>query len=255
MNLRCGDCATILQEVDSDSVDLTVTSPPYDNLRTYHGYSFDFPRIAAELYRVTKPGGVVVWVVGDQTTNGSESGTSFRQALHLKDIGFKLYDTMIFAKLNPVPRNHRRYQDSFEFMFVLSKGMPKTFNALLDASYTKKTRNKGMYSRDGQIRPGWNSSGRSTKTRSNIWSYGLGLERTGHPAVFPLALAEDHIRSWTNPGDMVLDPFMGSGTTGVAARRWGRRFLGIEISPEFFSMASDRLTSQPVSVFYRELNV
>lgn len=104
------DCLATMRKMPDNYVDLTVTSPPYDNMRKYDNFSFDFHSVAQELYRITQQGGVVVWVVGDQTKNGSESGTSFKQALYFKEtVGFKLYDTMIYRKSNPTPLNHKGY--------------------------------------------------------------------------------------------------------------------------------------------------
>ena len=133
------DCIEGMKKLESEIIDLTITSPPYDNLRKYNGYSFDFENIAKELYRTTKKGGVAAWVVNDSTVKGSETGTSFKQALFFKEIGFNLHDTMIFAKNNPVPLTHNRYEQQFEYMFILSKGKPKTFNGLkkLNKSYDK----------------------------------------------------------------------------------------------------------------------
>lgn len=236
-----GDSAEVLKALPANSIDLTVTSPPYDNLRTYNGFTFDFETIAAELYRVTKPGGVVVWVVGDATVNGSETGTSFRQALHFKDIGFNLHDTMIYAKQNYVPLTHNRYEQQFEYMFVLSKGKPATFRG-------QRTQSKGVlggstwYETDGTTRAAHRDSRPSTdKLKPNIWTYAIGSTRCGHPAVFPEQLAADHIASWSNPGDTVLDPFMGSGTTGKMALQAAREFVGIEISAEYIEIAKARI--------------
>lgn len=239
-----GDCVQVLKTLEQQSVDLVVTSPPYDNLRKYKGFSFDFENTAKELYRVLKDGGVVVWVVSDQTINGSESGTSFRQALFFKQIGFNLYDTMIWLKPSPAAPTQGRYYDVFEYMFVLSKGKPKTKNLLTDRKnksagtkskketrscredrkYTEETRTVKQYSR-----------------RFNVWQISRGQNKTKHPAVFPYKLAEDHILSWSNAGDTVLDPFMGSGTTGVASLNNDRMFIGIEISEEYFNQAKERI--------------
>jgi DNA modification methylase len=267
-----GDSALKLKELAADSIDLTVTSPPYDGLRTYgaarpevlsqehihnrprpakraFNYCFDFETIARELWRVTKPGGVVVWVVGDQTRDFTESGTSFRQALHFMDCGFCLYDTMIYASEKP-PATHRRYEQRFEFMFVLSKGRPKTFNPIMvpctNAGQTPKRRT--VRNTNGQL-GGFRQPQpvKATKIQGNIWTYATGA-RAGedkiahqHPAIFPTKLAEDHILSWSNPGETVLDPFSGSGTTAKMALKNGRKFIGIEISEEYMEIARKRI--------------
>lgn len=251
ITLHLGDCLDVLPTLPDESVDLTVTSPPYDNLRTYKGYIFDFEPTARELYRVTKEGGVVVWVVGDSTVKGSETGTSFRHALYFKELGFNLHDTMIYEKTGfryPFPN---RYHQVFEYMFVFSKGAPpKTFNSIndrvavwpdshrngnikreLDGSFTKR---KGRYAPAGRL-------GR----RYNVWRYHVGKNGDDnvikHPAVFPESLARDHILSWSNEGDTVLDPMMGSATTGKMAKLNGRKFIGIEVAPEYFEIAKNRI--------------
>ena len=240
--LMLGDCLERMREMPDGSVDLTVTSPPYDNLRRYHGYSFDFEGVARELYRLTKQGGVVVWVVGDATVNGSETGTSFRQALHFKNVGFNLHDTMIYAKENYVPLTHNRYEQQFEYMFVLSKGKPSSFNGLRVARATKRTDVGKFYECSGGPRlANTAGTGSTDKLRPNIWTYPVGGSTLSHPAVFPEQLAADHIASWSNPGDFVFDPFLGSGTTGKMALLAGRKFIGIEISDQYLDIARRRI--------------
>ena len=249
-DLIVGDSAEKLKVLSAGSIDLTVTSPPYDGLRTYNGYSFDFESIARELYRVTKPGGVVVWVVADQTKDGSESGNSFRQALFFKDIGFNLHDTMIYASEKP-PLTHNRYEQKFEYMFVLSKGKPKTFTPIKEPSkHAGKSASKRTFRQDaeGHLEPSHkNEKIADMKIRGNIWTYATGTVSASdsfakeHPAIFPEKLAEDHILSWSLPGDVVLDPMMGSGTTGKMAIKNGRNFVGIELSAEYVEIAKKRI--------------
>ena len=240
--LILGDCLDVLGEFDDNCIDLTVTSPPYDDLRTYNGYSFDFEPIARELYRVTKDGGVVVWVVGDQTKNGSESGASFRQALYFKECGFNLHDTMIWEKTGMLPTQDRYYA-IFEYVFILSKGKPKTMNFIEDKPNTAGGR---VQKKDAVINKGNQKDGVGTFVRkhigrrTNIWRIAIG-KKTGHPASFPEQLAHDHIISWSNEGDTVLDPFNGSGTTTKVAKQLNRRYIGIEISPEYLEIAKERL--------------
>lgn len=253
-NIIVGDSKEELSALEDESIDLTVTSPPYDNLRSYKGYTFDFEGIATELYRVTKKGGVVVWVVNDATIKGSESGTSFKQALYFIEIGFNLHDTMIYAKKNPPPNAGVRYQQSFEYMFVFSKGKPKTSNILLrkrrNKTGDKRTYRKKAFSRDKD--GNFNQNEYFVKEfvpRENIWFYYVGggnstkdMEAFKHPAIFPEELAKDHILSWSKEGDVVLDPFMGSGTTGKMAILHKRDFIGIEISKEYADLAKDRIS-------------
>ena len=232
-----GDAAVVLKNLPDNSVDLTITSPPYDNLRTYNGYSFDFETIARELFRITKDGGVVVWNVADATVKGSETGTSFRQALFFMDCGFNLHDTMIWEKTGMLPTQDR-YYNVFEYMFVFSKGKPKTMNFICDHKTTAGGR---VQKKDTCINKGKQKTGdgyfvrNEYSRRTNVWRIPIGQnkETAGHPAVFPEQLAHDHIITWSNPDDVVLDPFMGSGTTAKMALRTGRKCIGIEISSEY----------------------
>lgn len=232
-------------------IDLTVTSPPYDNLRTYNGYCFDFESVAKELFRVTKHGGVIVWVVGDATVKGSESGTSFRQALYFKEIGFNLHDTMIYKKANAMPNaNSKRYRQCFEYMFILSKGEPNTFNPItVDVKRFDVGRQR---QKNGSIE-NYEKKYSENKERKidNIFEYGVGGLNTGHPAIFPEQLANDHILSWSNEGDLIYDPFMGSGTTAKMAIKNNRNWIGSEISEEYCSIIEQRiLNAEPLLFSY-----
>ncbi len=229
-------------------IDLTVTSPPYDNLREYKGYSFPFEDIAKELFRVTKDGGVVVWVVGDATINGSETGTSFKQALYFMQCGFNLHDTMIYSKVNYMPLNDKRYENAFEYMFILTKGKIKTFNPLKESKTTENNNLKKWHRyNDGTYRVNQSTSESVDKVRSNIWDYVIGSAVSedkisfNHPAVFPEKLAEDHIVSWSNENDIVYDCFGGSGTTAKMAHKWKRNWILSEISKEYCDIAEKRL--------------
>lgn len=243
-----GDCSEIMQYIPSESIDLTVTSPPYDNLRTYKGFVFPFEDIAKELYRITKKGGVVVWVVGDSyDKNGSETLTSFKQVLFFKEIGFNIHDTMIYQKNSyPFPPTNRYYQQ-FEYMFVLSKGKPKTTNLLRCEAQGRKristTRNA-----DGTTSKTKYQTGHSTRIRDNVWLFDTGYMRTTkdkfayeHPAVFPEQLALDHILSWSNEGDIVFDPMCGSGTVLKMAYANNRQFIGVDYSVEYVQLAQKRV--------------
>lgn len=230
--------------VDKDSVDLTVTSPPYDNLRKYDGFSYDVENLIRELYRVTKDGGVVVWVCQDSCINGGESLTSFKTAIKFVENGFKLYDTMIWEKPSPQAPTEGRYYDVFEYMFIFSKGKPKTLNLLCD----RKNKTAGSVSKketrscreDRRIK----DEKRIVKEysrRFNVWMISREKNKTEHPAVFPIKLAIDHILSWSNEGDTILDPFAGSGTTLIAAKTKGRNYIGFELSKKYYDIIIKRL--------------
>ena len=256
INLMQGDCITEMQKMESNIIDLTVTSPPYDNLRTYTGtldWNFEiFKQVANELYRITKDGGVVVWVVGDATIKGSETGTSFRQALYFKDIGFNLHDTMIWEKstFSAVGALRTRYAPVFEYMFIIVKGKIKTFNPIKDKKNKHfGVKHHGTYRKiDGTTKEVVGKDKGKTVAefgqRHNVWQ--VNEEKVLnklHPAVFPEQLANDHIISWSNENDLVFDPFMGSGTTGKMAKLNNRRFIGIEKVPEYFEIAKNRVES------------
>ena len=245
--LHCANCVDFMADMEADSVDMTLTSPPYDDLRTYNGYTFDFESIAKGLFRITKQGGVVVWVVGDKI-NGGRTLTSFRQGLFFQAIGFQMHDVMIYQKKNTPFMRSNAYTNAYEFMFVMSKGKPNTFNALKTETtrHGKEllTSNKKP---DGTFQKVLRDRGKE-KTLTNIWSYAVGLGGTTkdkiafqHPAIFPEKLAQDHILSWTNPNDLVFDPMCGSGTTGKMALLNNRRFIGVDISQEYIDIATERL--------------
>jgi site-specific DNA-methyltransferase (adenine-specific) len=230
------NCLDTMKRMPDDYIDLVVTSPPYDNLRTYNGYSFDFESIAAELFRVTKWGGVVVWVVGDAVLKGTESGSSFRQALHFMSLGFNLHDTMIYEKNSPAypaRASGNRYTQIFEYMFVFSKGKPKSASMICD----KPNKWAGFKDFSGKLK----NPVPEFSPRNNIWRYVTSFNGVKHPAPFPEQLALDHVLTWSVEGDVVYDPFMGSGTTAKAAVMTGRQWLGSEISQEYVEIALKRL--------------
>lgn len=229
------NCLDTMSRFEDEVIDLTVTSPPYDNLREYNGYVFDFPGIAKELYRVTKKDGLLVWIIGDATIGGSETGSSFKQALHFIDLGFKLHDTMIYEKNSPAyPANREgsRYTQIFEYMFVFAKGeVPKQ---LICDKANKWAGHKDFGGKLKNPVPDFSP-------RNNIWKYTTSFNGVKHPAPFPELLAQDHIVSWSKPGDVVYDPFMGSGTTAKMALLNGRSFVGSEISSEYAELAFQRI--------------
>lgn len=240
-----------MRNMDAESVDLVVTSPPYDDLRNYKGFSFDFENVAQELLRVVKTGGVIVWIVSDATKEYSESGTSFRQALYFKEIGFNLYDTMIWCKDGGgAVGSNFSYTQNFEYMFVLSKGKPKAINLIKDKPNLSFKENKrvAVFEKSRRNVEQTNNKKRVInileKSKRNNWWVLTPKREDGsvfHPAVFPETLVRDHILSWSNEGDVVLDPFMGSGTTAKVARALGRKYIGFEISQEYCNLANKRL--------------
>ena len=251
-----GNCVKVMDQLEDESVDAFITSPPYDQLRNYNGYSFPFEDIARKMYQKLAQGGVIVWVVGDAVLKGSESGSSFRQAIFFQELGLNIHDTMIYEKNGssfPARRTGNRYSQVFEYMFVFSKGKPKTANLICDkpnkwsgfTSFgTSTNRNAaGELVKAKNRKPTPNFS-----PRHNVWKYNTGKKYTTnddfafkHPAMFPESLAEDHVMTWTNEGELIVDPFVGAGTTTKMAAINGRRWLGIDISEEYVDIANERM--------------
>lgn len=253
VSLICGDNCDVMGQLPRGSIDLVVTSPPYDDLRTYGGHSWDFYGVAWNLKRLLKDGGVIVWIVNDETKDGDETGTSMRQALHFKEIGLRLHDTMIYLKDGVAchdPRNCR-YRQQSEFMFVFSNGKPKAYNEIRDVPTInggKTIRSMSKRLEDGSMRRTADEGRVFTISercaRSTVWQFNADKADRGHPAIFPEALARDHVLSWSNEGDLVLDPFNGSGTTTKMAKLTGRRAIGIDVNPEYMPIAANRLRQE-----------
>lgn len=240
----CGDNCDVVGTFPRDCIDLVVTSPPYDDLRTYGGHTWDFYGIAWQLKRVLKPGGVIVWVVSDATKDGSETGTSMEQALHFKRLGLWLYDTMIWDKGCVTAPTESRYYATWEYTFVFSKGKPNTINLIEDrpnvSAGTKRTSLKNCRKEEREY-DGKDFITAPRGRRFNVWTVNPTCPPNGHPAVFPEDLARDHIRSWSKEGDVVLDPFNGSGTTTKMAREAGCHYIGIDVNQDYCDIARARL--------------
>ena len=259
INLIHGNCLKEMEQLirEGVQVDMTLTSPPYDNLRTYNGNNNLWNELVwksciEKLYNITKKGGIVVWVVGDATIKGSETGTSFKQALYFKEVGFNIHDTMIYEKSGVTP-SKTRYYPAFEYMFIFSKGKVKTFNPICDRKNRWRKRwgkTRVRRKKDGTFgKPYESKEAPEYGMRRNIWKYtqggGYGADNNiayNHPAIFPEKLAKDHILSWSNENDVILDPFMGSGTTGIICKQLNRKFIGIELEDKYFKIAETRIT-------------
>lgn len=250
-------------------VALIVTSPPYDGMREYGGYSgaFDFPAVADACVACLMPGGVLVWVVGDQIVDGGESGTAFSQALHFRSLGLRIHQTLIFQRWTVNGMCADRYHREHEYMFVLTKnGRPRVANMIADrrsAQPEKPVVKKLGMGRTGDVKLGADNltrhrlgvTGEFTR-RGSVWQYSVGgtgnmvgkheplRDVFAHPAIFPYALAADQVRSWSNPGDLVLDPMAGSGTTLRAAVDLGREAVGVEVNPEYCELIRERMRQE-----------
>ena len=253
------NCLTTMARMPDNFVDMVLASPPYDDLRDYEGYHFDFQPIAKELYRILKEGGVVIWVVGDKTENGTETGTSFRQALYFKEIGFNLHDTMIYYKNNPMPTAGKRYHQHFEYMFAFSKGTPNTFNPLKETTKYRGLANMKNRGKEGTLN--YEKIERTEdKKIGNVFFYSIGggistKDKIAyqHPAIFPEQLAYDQIYTWSNENDLIYDCFMGSGTTAKMAQQLNRHWVGSEISEEYIKIAEERLAPLLVDNLFTSL--
>lgn len=241
------DCLQTMQQMPDNYVDFIITSPPYDDIRNYNGYNFEFEKIANEIKRVLKIGGIMIWVVGDKTENGSETGTSFKQALYFKEIGLNIHDTMIYYKNNPMPTAGNRYHQHFEYMFAITKGSPKTFNPIKEETKYKGIANMKNRGENGNL--DYKKVERTNdKKIGNVFSYSIGggistKDKIAyqHPAIFPEQLVSDQVLTWTNEFDIIYDPFMGSGTTAKIALLHNRQWLGSEISKVYVDIAEQRL--------------
>lgn len=242
------DCVEGMKQMPNSSIDLVVTSPPYDDLRNYNGYTFDYQSIAKELYRIMKDGGIVVWVVGDKIKDGNKSLTSFKQSLFFQEIGFNVHDVMIYQKKNTPFMRSNAYTNCYEFMFIFSKGKPKTFNPLKTKTVRSGVEKLVANKKADGINKKVVGELKKEKTLINIWDYAVGLGGSTndkiafeHTAIFPEKLAQDHILSWSNEGDIVFDPMSGSGTTCKMAKLNNRNFIGMEISEEYTNLSLKRL--------------
>ena len=241
------DCLITMGRMSDSIIDFVITSPPYDEIRNYNGYKFEFKKIANELFRVVKDGAVIIWVVADATIEGSETGTSFQQALYFKEIGFRLHDTMIYYKNNPMPQTGNRYHQHFEYMFAFSKGTPKTFNPITEPTKYKGLANMKNRGQNGSL--DYEKVERTTEKKvGNVFFYSIGGGIStkdkiayNHPAIFPEQLVVDQMKTWSNENDLVYDPFMGSGTTAKIAHLLNRDWLGSEISNEYVQIAYERM--------------
>lgn len=253
------NCLITMQNMPDNYVDFVITSPPYDDIRNYNGYQFEFEKIAKELFRITKQGGIIIWVVADATINGSETGTSFKQALFFIEIGFRLHDTMIYYKNNPMPQTGNEYHQHFEYMFAFSKGSPKTFNPI-----TEPTKYQGLANMKNRGQNGSLDYEKVERTKEkkvgNVFFYSVGGGIStkdkiayNHPAIFPEKLVADQIKTWTNENDLVYDPFMGSGTTAKIAHLLKRRWIGSEISEEYVKISEERLKEYTINNLFTSI--
>jgi site-specific DNA-methyltransferase (adenine-specific) len=255
--IYCENCLDTMARMPNDFIDFIITSPPYDDIRNYNGFKFEFEKIALELFRVLKKGGVMIWVVADATIDGSETGTSFKQALYFKEqVGFRIHDTMIYYKNNPMPQTGNRYHQHFEYMFAFSKGNPKTFNPI-----TEPTKYRGLANMKNRGKTGSLDYEKVLRTKEkkvgNVFFYSVGggistKDKIAfqHPAIFPEQLVRDQIYTWTNEGELVYDPFMGSGTTAKVAQLMKRHWVGSEISKEYVEIAEKRLSENLATLLF-----
>lgn len=243
------DCRNQLRYI---AADLCVTSPPYDSLRDYEGIEWDHKVFMQIARRLRQSVSNIVWIVGDASIDGGESGSSFKQALYFIKLGYKLHDTMIWQKRGFSMPSHTRYHQIFEYMFVFRRGeIP--FSPIKDVKNItggKTTLGKNTFRmKNGEMTERARRPAAEWGMRNNIWKTNTtGQEQPcktlEHPATFPYKLAHDHIVSWSNQGDMIVDPFMGSGTTLRAAKDLRRTAIGIEISEKYCEIAARKMQQE-----------
>jgi site-specific DNA-methyltransferase (adenine-specific) len=247
-NIYNYNCVEGMKFMPENYIDLVVTSPPYDNLRDYNGYEFDYKKIAEGLFRVIKKGGVVIWVVADRTIKGNRTLTSFKHALAFQEVGFNVHDVMIYKKKNTPFMRSNAYTNCFEYMFVFAKGSPKTFNPIkvptVRNGFEKMPINKKADGVNNKVIGKLNEM----KTKDNIWEYAVGAGGSTndkiafqHTAIFPEKLSLDHILSWSNENDLVFDPMCGSGTVCKIAMQNNRNYIGMDISKEYVELSKKRV--------------
>jgi len=260
-----GDCLELMENIEDKSIDMIITSPPYDDIKNYNynlNWNFGiFKLISNEMNRVLKDGGVIIWVVNDKTQNGSESLSSFKQVIFFNELGLKLYDTMIYKKLNYTPLTHRRYEQEFEYMFCLSKGIPKTFNPIkIKCKYggTKSRGSPSFYKSNNDNLTKINKYIiNNEKIKGNIFEYNTGSLtniKLNHPAVFPLELVNDQIISWSNENDIILDCFAGSGTTAIACINTNRNYILMEKEEKYIDIINDRIKNHTKVIEFEQVN-
>lgn len=248
----CGDSVEILRSFPDNSIDIVVTSPPYDAIRDYKGFSYDLHATGKEIQRVLKLGGVAVIVIQDQTKNFGKTLTSFRTILDWCDsFGFKLFETVIYRKYGAEGAWwNKRFRVDHEYIPIFLKGeRPQYFNKehlKIPSKHGGKTLTGGGTRLTNGIRIATRAIKINLmKCRGTIWEYltagdGSRLKHE-HPATFPDKLPYDFIQCFCPEGGIVLDPFVGSGTTTVAAKNLGRRYIGIDIAPEYCAIAEKRM--------------
>jgi len=238
------DCLDTMSRMDDCSVDLIVTSPPYEDLRKYNGFSFDFNSVAESMYRVLKDSGVAIWIVNDKRKNGNRTLTHFRQAIKFQDVGFNVLDVMIWKKSNPMPFVQRdQYTPSYEIMLVLVKGKVSVFNPIMEkCKYAGKVIKTHTSNKESIRKANLTSKTKDTKIKSNVWETVVAGTNHGHPAIFPESLVRDHIFSWSNEGDLVYDPFIGSGTVAKVCLDTNRKYIGSETSSEYCEICRNRIS-------------
>lgn len=258
MRLLTGDACEILPTIRESSVDLTVFSPPYDGLRDYKGKpSFDMAVLGREILRVTKEGGVCCMVIQDATKNGAKSLTSFRTACLFADLGWRLFECCIYSRAGvPGAWWTKRFRVDHEYIFIFTRGdgLPRRFDKtslMVESKYAGITAGGTKRTTKGDFVAIKKTVISPLKCRGTIWHYAASnternKTKSEHPATYPDSLARDIISCFSKEGDLVLDPMMGSGTTGIASVNMGRRFLGIEISVQYMEIAKRRFRAECV---------
>ncbi len=262
INLYQGDCLELLTMMDDSSVDLIVTSPPYadQRKRTYGGIAPDkyvdwFSPIAEQLLRVLKPSGSFVLNIKEKVVNGERHTYVLELILKMRELGWLWTEEYIWHKKNSFPGKWpNRFRDSWERCLHFTKNRKFAMYqeaVMVPVGDWKNERLKKLSSRDmmrdeSRVGSGFgknisNWQGREMAYPTNVLHMATECGNKGHSAAFPEVLPEWFIRLFTTEGDVVLDPFAGSGTTLVAASRLSRKSVGFELLDEHCQVAKERL--------------
>lgn len=260
--IYCIDCVEGMKKIPDNSVDIVVTSPPYDGIRDYNGFNFDLHETGRGLIRILKEGGIVAMVIQDQTKNFGKTLTSFKTIIDWCDnIGFKLFECVIYRKHGSEGAWWtNRFRVDHEYMPIFLKGeKPQYFNKenlkVPSIHGGKVMTGSGSRRTDGKTNARVTRPINTMKCRGTIWNYLMAGDKDPikrqHPAPFPDQIPLDFIECFCPPGGVVLDPFMGSGSTAVAAKKLNRKYIGFDTSEEYIKIAHARLrnTETQLKVF------
>ncbi len=253
----CGSAADELKKLDANSVQTVITSPPYFQLRKYEAgkeeigneptldqYVQSLMDVFAGVRHVLKPDGTFWLNLGDTMKNGSLLGMPWKVAFAMKDAGWCLRSEIVWAKPNPMPESAKnRPTRSHEKLFLFTqKKSGYKFNQLKEPAVYAGVSRGGSTNRYEQNASGMDAKVYDTRNKRDVWSVKPATLSGAHFAIFPDDLIAPCIEAGSDPGNVVLDPFSGSGTTGVVARKLGRDYIGVELSVKYAQLSKERIS-------------